>query len=44
MASIRRSPQAETDLEIILEELQRKNLSVAERYANEFFAKGKALA
>jgi plasmid stabilization system protein ParE len=44
MATVRRSPQAETDLETILEDLQQKNPSVAERYANEFYDKGKALA
>jgi toxin ParE1/3/4 len=44
MATVRRSPQAETDLETILEDLQQKNPAAAERYANEFYDKGKALA
>ena len=44
MATVRRSPQAETDLETILEDLQQRNPAVAERYANEFYDKGKALA
>jgi len=44
MATVRRSPQAETDLETILEELQQKNPDAAERYATAFYDKGKALA
>src|SRR5437867_795907 len=44
MADVRRSPQAETDLEEILEDLQRKNPAVAERYATAFYDKGRALA
>jgi toxin ParE1/3/4 len=44
MATVRRSPQAETDLETILEDLQQRTPAVAERYANEFYDKGKALA
>lgn len=44
MAIVSRSPQAETDLETILEDLQQKNPAVAERYAAEFYDKGKALA
>src|SRR5437764_1247875 len=35
MAVVRRSPQAETDLETILEDLQQNNPAVAERYATE---------
>jgi toxin ParE1/3/4 len=44
MATVRRSPQAKTDLETILEDLQQKNPAVADRYATEFYDKGKALA
>jgi toxin ParE1/3/4 len=44
MATVWRSPQAEIDLETILEDLQQKNPAVAERYANDFYDKGKALA
>jgi plasmid stabilization system protein ParE len=44
MAEIRRSPQAETDLEMILEDLQQRNPAVAERYATAFYDKGQILA
>ena len=44
MATVSRSPQAEFDLESILEDLHQKNPSVAESYAIEFFEKGQALA
>jgi len=36
MAEVQRSPQAEADLEAILEELDRKNPAVAERYTTLF--------
>jgi toxin ParE1/3/4 len=44
MATLRRSPQAEIDLETILEELQKNNPSAAERYATAFYEKGRMLA
>jgi toxin ParE1/3/4 len=44
MAEVRRTPQAETDLEAILEDLQWKNSAAAERYATAFYNKGRALA
>ncbi len=44
MATVQRSPQAEIDLETILEDLQQKNPVVAERYANDFHEKSRALA
>jgi toxin ParE1/3/4 len=44
MAEIRRTPQAETDLETILEDLQQKNSAMAERYATAFHDKGQMLA
>lgn len=44
MATVLRSPQAEIDLEAILEELQQNNPAAAERYANEFSDKTKLLA
>lgn len=44
MADVRRSPQAETDLDAILDYLEEKDPAVAERYADEFETKGQALA
>ncbi len=44
MANIRRSPQAEIDLEGILDDLNAKNPRVAERYAVDFAEKAKILA
>jgi len=44
MAEVRCSPQAEANLEAILEDLNAKNPSVADRYALAFEEKGKLLA
>jgi toxin ParE1/3/4 len=44
MAEIRRTPQAEADLETILEDLQRNNPASAERYTTAFYDKGQMLA
>ena len=44
MADVRRSPQAETDLETILEELQQKAPALAERVVVAFHEKSQALA
>src|SRR5205807_311031 len=44
MATLRRSPQAEIDLETILEELQQHASAIAERYATAFDEKGRMLA
>lgn len=44
MAEVRRSSQAETDLETILEDLQQKNPAAAERSADAFSEKGRILA
>jgi plasmid stabilization system protein ParE len=44
MTEIRRSPQAETDSETILVDLQQKNPAAAERYATAFYDKDRALA
>jgi toxin ParE1/3/4 len=44
MAEIRRTPQAEIDLETILEDLQQKNPAMAERYATAFDDKSQRLA
>jgi toxin ParE1/3/4 len=44
MAVLRHSPQAETDLETILEELQQQNPDAAERQATAFYEKGQLLA
>jgi plasmid stabilization system protein ParE len=44
MAEVRRTPQAEADLEEILEHLHRTNPAAAERYATAFYDKGRALA
>ena len=44
MTTVRRSPQAEVDLETILNGLNRKDPAVAERYAVEFERKGHTLA
>jgi len=44
MVEIRRTPQAENDLETILEDFQRKNPAMAERYATAFHDKGQMLA
>jgi len=44
MADVRRSPQAETDLDAILDDLNQKDPAVAERYADAFETKGQALA
>jgi toxin ParE1/3/4 len=44
MARVRRSAQAELDVEIILNDLNQKNPTVAERYSVEFAEKGQTLA
>ncbi len=44
MADVRRSEQAEVDLEAILTDLIEKNPAIAKRYAVEFEAKHQALA
>ena len=44
MPEVRRSVQAEIDLESILEDLQHNNPAAAERYANAFYDKGQLLA
>jgi toxin ParE1/3/4 len=44
MATVRRSPQAETDLETILAELQQHSSASAERVAAAFHEKGGMLA
>jgi toxin ParE1/3/4 len=44
MATVQHTPQAEIDLESILEDLQQKSLAAAERYANQFYDKAKMLA
>jgi toxin ParE1/3/4 len=44
MAEIRRTLQAEADLETILEDLQRNNPVSVERYATAFYDKGQMLA
>lgn len=44
MANVRRSLQAEADLEAILDDLYQKNPAVAGRYAGDFAAKGTVLA
>jgi toxin ParE1/3/4 len=44
MADVRRSPQAEIDLEAILADLNQKNPAVAERSAAEFAEKANVLA
>ena len=44
MANVRRSPQAEADLDAILADLDQKDPAVADRYAAAFEAKGQALA
>jgi plasmid stabilization system protein ParE len=44
MAEVRRTPQAEADLDEILEHLHRTNPVAAERYATAFYDKGRALA
>jgi toxin ParE1/3/4 len=44
MAIVRRTNQAEADLEAILDDLDRKDPAVAARYAVEFERKGLALA
>jgi len=44
MAEVRRSPQAETDLEMILIDLNQKYRSAAERYAAAFDEKSQTLA
>jgi toxin ParE1/3/4 len=44
MAEVRRSAQAEIDLETILEDLQQNNPAAAERYATAFYDKGQMLA
>jgi toxin ParE1/3/4 len=44
MADVRRSPQAEADLDAILDDLNQKSPSAADRYAAAFEEKGQALA
>ncbi|MFI5457089.1 MAG: type II toxin-antitoxin system RelE/ParE family toxin [Isosphaerales bacterium] len=44
MAEVRRSPQAETDLEMILIDLNQKYRAAAERYAAAFDEKSQTLA
>ena len=44
MAAVLQTPQAESDLEEILEYLHRNNPAVAERYATAFYDKREALA
>jgi plasmid stabilization system protein ParE len=44
MAIVRRSPQAEADLEAILDDLNQKNPAAADRYAAAFEEKRQALA
>jgi toxin ParE1/3/4 len=44
MAEVRRTPQAETDMEEILQYLNQNNPVVAERLATTFHEKGQALA
>jgi toxin ParE1/3/4 len=44
MAVVRRSPQAEADLDSILDDLNQKNPAAADRYAAAFEEKGQALA
>jgi len=44
MATVRRSPQAEADLEGIFDDLDRGNPAAASRYAAEFRQKSRALA
>lgn len=44
MAHVERSPQAEADLESILDELDLRNRSVADRYATAFDEKHQLLA
>jgi len=44
MADVRRSSQAERDLETILEDLQQNAPVAAERYATAFYEKGQALS
>jgi len=44
MAEVRRSSQAERDLETILEDLQQNAPAVAERYATAFHEKAQVLA
>jgi toxin ParE1/3/4 len=44
MAEVSRSPQAETDLDTILADLNQNNPAAADRYAAAFVEKGQALA
>jgi plasmid stabilization system protein ParE len=44
MAEVRRSPQAETDLETILIDLNQRGHALAERFATAFDEKSQALA
>jgi len=44
MPTIERSPQAEADLEALLEALHRRDPAIAERYATAFHEKGRMLA
>jgi plasmid stabilization system protein ParE len=44
MADVRRSPQAETDFDGILDNLQRRNLATAKCYATAFYDQGNALS
>ncbi len=44
MAEVRRSPQAETDLEAIIEDLQQKDTTAAKRYATAVYDIGRTLA
>ena len=44
MADVQRTPEAEADLEEILEYLHQNNPAAASRYATAFYDKGRAIA